>query len=81
MAVDFQCWLSQHLRQPACAGTPLKLHLPQAILCVDVALGEEEVIFVAGIDVRYAPTVAHDLDRALQAGDAHAALGLRQEAP
>ena len=81
MAVDLERGLAEHLGQPTRTGATLKLHLPQAILRVDVALGEEEVVLVLGVDVRHAPPVAQDLDGACEARDLHAALSGRQEAP
>ena len=45
------------------ADAPLKLHLPQAVLGMDIALCHEEVVVGVGVDVRNAPTVAQDLDR------------------
>ncbi len=54
------------------------LHLKQAILGVDVALGEERVALRLGVNVRHAPPVAHDLDRAGQPRQLDFALRTRQ---
>ena len=55
--------LSQHLGEPPRSDPPVHLHLPQPVLGMDVAEGEEGVLLVAGEDVRNAVAVAHHLDR------------------
>ncbi len=48
---------------------PLKLHLPEAILGVDVAEAEQRVALGRREDVRDGVGVAHDLDRSRESLD------------
>jgi hypothetical protein len=57
---------------------PAKVHFPEAVLGVNVALGAEEIIRVRGINLRDAPRIAIDRDLALQAGDLDPAVELRE---
>src|SRR5690606_40990054 len=62
--------LAKVLGQAACADAPPELHLPEAILGVDVALREEEVVRVLRVDVGHAVRVAENFNRGGQAGHA-----------
>ena len=50
---------AQHLGEASRADPPVHLHLPQAVLRVDIAEGEEGVLLVSGEHVRDAVPVAH----------------------
>jgi hypothetical protein len=54
------------------------VHLPEAVLCGDEALGEEEVIERGGADVGDAVGVAPDGDWSGEAGDGDGAVELRK---
>ena len=56
---------AEDFRQPAVSDAPLELHLPEAILRVDVAEAEQPVELVRGEDVRDRVGVAHDVDGAV----------------
>ena len=64
-----------HLGQSAQSQPPVEIHLEEAILRLDVALGEEEVVVVGGVDVGHAPLVANDLHRGVQAIEDGASAG------
>ena len=64
----------------ALAGVAVELHLPPAILRLRVALGEEQVVRRAGVDVRNTIGVAQDFDGSIQPGHADRTAGLRQRA-
>ena len=66
----------ENLRHRARRLPPPHLELEQPVAGRRVALGEEEVRLVLGVDVVDAPAVGDDLHRRLQAGDLQA-LGLR----
>jgi hypothetical protein len=61
------------MRQPA-----IQLHLPQAILRVNVPLRENEIVLILRVKVRHAPFIAQHLDRRLQTGETQDAACLRQ---
>ncbi len=61
--------LAEHLREPARADVPPEVHLPEAVLGVDVALGEEQVVQAGGVDVRDAHAVTVDIHRTVQPGE------------
>ncbi len=71
---------SQQLREPAVAHPAVELHLPETVLGVHVALRKEEVVLVAGIDLRHAPAVPQHLDRRDQSRRRQPAAGLRPRA-
>ncbi len=52
-----------------------EVHLPEAVLRVDVALGEEEVVFGGGVDVGDSVVAAVDVDFAVEASEVKEALG------
>ena len=54
---------AQHLRESPGPDPAVHLHLPQPVLRVDVAEGEEGVVLAPGEDVRDAVPVAHHLHR------------------
>ena len=54
------------------------VHLPEAVLGGDVALGREEVVEVGGLDVRDAVLIAADGDLGREAGKLDRAVDLRQ---
>ncbi len=55
-----------------------EVHLEEPILGVHVALGQEQVLGVVGVDVRYAVLVAQHLDLRLQSGHREIAAQLRE---
>jgi uncharacterized protein (TIGR02757 family) len=69
---------SENLGEPAEPDTPLKFHLPQAVLRVRVAEAEERIGFVRREDVRNGVRVANDFHRRVHAGDRHPPVDLRQ---
>ena len=56
--VDRETLLAGHLGDPALDHAPVEVHLPEPVLPVAVALGEEEVLALVGLDVGNAPAVA-----------------------
>ena len=58
--VAFDLALAEELRQAARADAARDLHLPHALLCVDVALGHEQVVRVVGGDLDDPGEVADD---------------------
>ena len=58
----------EHLGQPAGRDMPPDLHLPHPLAGVDVALGEEEVVWRVGGDVRDPGRVAGDRHRCPEPG-------------
>ena len=59
---------------------PLKFHLPEAILGVDVSEAEERVALGGREDVRDRVRVAHDFDRSRESLDVNGAARPRQRA-
>ena len=57
---------------------PPQLHLPQTVLGLHVALREEQVVGVFGVDVRDAPAIADDLDRVAKPRNHELAVDLAQ---
>ena len=66
------------LGQAPAVVAPPQLHLPQTILGLHVALREEQVVGVPGVDVGYAPAIADDLDRVAKPGNHELAVDLAQ---
>ncbi|MCY1228241.1 hypothetical protein D9M72_405430 [compost metagenome] len=56
----------QDLREPACHDALVHLHLPQPVLCMDVAQRKPGVRLAGGADMGHAMAVAHDRDLAAQ---------------
>jgi hypothetical protein len=54
------------------------VHLPEAVLCGDEALGEDEVVERSGTEVRDAVSIALDGDGGREAGDGEGAVKLRE---
>ena len=71
----------QHLGEAARTDPPVHLHLPQPVLSMDVAEGEEGVLLVPGEHVRDAVPVAHHLHRRDEAGDDALAVDLGERPP
>jgi hypothetical protein len=69
---------AEHLGEPAGAGAPVHLHLPQAVLRVHEAEREVRITLGAGEDVRDAVAVAQDFDRRLEPRNAQRAFDPRQ---
>ena len=69
---------AQDFGEAASGQATVKVHLPEPVLSVDVALGEVKVGNVVGVDVGDAPGVAVDGDRPVQPMQADGAIGLRQ---
>ena len=59
----------EHLRQAALHGPPPEVHLEEPVLRLHVALREKEIVFVARVDVRHAPPIAHDAHAFADAGE------------
>jgi len=57
---------------------PAVVHLPEPVLRLHVALRQEQVARVVGVDLRHAVPVAQHLDLAREAVDRKGAGGLRQ---
>ena len=77
-AVGLQGVLAEDLREPAGRDVAAEVHLEEALLRVDEALGAHQVVVGVGVDLRDAVRVAHDLHRGGQPRDLELALGLRQ---
>ncbi len=60
--VDRQALRAGHLGDPSRDDPPVEVQLPEPVLAVAEALGEEEVLAVGSLDVGHAPTVAADGD-------------------
>ena len=71
----------ENLGKAAFLLAPPHLHLPQAVLAHDVALRKEEIVDVAGVDVRDTPAVADDVNGLAQARDVERAVELRERLP
>ncbi len=61
--------LAQHLREPAGGHVPADVHLPEPVLGVHEALGEEQVVAAGRVDLRDAVGVAHHLHLPVEARD------------
>jgi hypothetical protein len=61
-------------------GAAKEIHLPEAILRHDVALGFREVFYGCGADVRDAPVITFDGDFLAETGEGSAPIDLRQRA-
>ena len=77
-AICFQALAAEQFGQAPLGHAPAQLHLPQAVLGMNHALGKPQIGLAAGVDVRDAPAIAQHFHRGLQAGQAQAALVLRQ---
>ena len=62
-AVGRDLALAEHLRQSTRGDVPAHVHLPEAVLRVHVALGEEQVLDRVGVEVGHAQVVADDRHR------------------
>jgi hypothetical protein len=69
---------AEQFGEVAGAGAAEGVHLPEAVLRGDVALGEEQVVECGGVDGRDALRVAGDGDRRGKPGDVDRAIELRQ---
>ncbi len=67
--VRFDLRVAEHLGEAARADVAPEVHLPEALLGVDVALGQEQVVLVVGVDVSHTHVVPYDLRGCLQTGD------------
>ena len=65
----------------AAPSVPEELHLPPAILRLRVALSKQQVMHVAGVDVRDTPLIAQDFHSVIQPGDCDFPLMLWQWPP
>ena len=70
--------LAEHLAQPARADPAGELHLPEPVLGVNVALGEEEVVPGRRPHVRHAGVVAENLHLSVEAGYRYGAADVRK---
>ena len=66
------------LGQAPAVVAPPQLHLPQTVLGLHVALREEQVVGVFGVDVGDAPAIADDVDRVAKPGNHELAVDLAQ---
>ena len=64
----FELGRAEHFRDRSGRLPPPHFELEQAIARDVIALREEQVGFVPGVDVRDAPAIADDLDRLCQSG-------------
>ena len=67
--VGIQRDVAKQLGQAASPDAPVDLHLPQAVLGMDVTLGAESIAGVVGVDVGNSPLIAEDLNAAFQRGN------------
>ena len=63
LPIAVECGGAKDFREPSLVLHAPHVELPQTILRGDVALREEQVLFILRVDVRHAPFVANDLDR------------------
>ncbi len=75
--IDLEGSGSQDFGELTARGTAEEIHLPQAILRHDVALGFREVLYGCGANVRDAPAIPFDGDFLAEAGQGSAAIDLR----
>ena len=66
------------LGQAPAVVAPPQLHLPQTVLRLHVALREEQVVGVLGVDVGDAPAIADDVDRVAKPRNHELAVDLAQ---
>ena len=59
--------LAEQLGEPAGRHVAAEVHLEEPVLRVRIALREEQVLRIIGIDLGYALVVALDVDRAVDA--------------
>jgi len=71
---------AEDFRQLAGGGATKHVHLPKAILRHHIALGEVEILFVLGADMRNAADITHHSHFVLQAGDLNLAVNLGESA-
>ena len=71
---------SEDFREAALVPAPPHLHLPEPVLRHDVALRAEEIVIVAGVDVRDPPLVADDLHRLPEPGKGELPVKLSERA-
>ena len=72
--VDLHRSRAQDFRELAAHRSAQGLHLPEALLGVDVALGEEQVFQAGGGEVGDGALIAQDAHRPLEAGYVHLAV-------
>ena len=65
-------------RQRALVRPPIHLHLPEPVLRLHESLGEEQIVDIAGVDVRNAPSVTDHLDAVAQSAERDASVDLRE---
>ena len=70
--------LAEHLGEAARGGVPADVHLPEAVLRLDVTLGAEEVLVAVGVEMGNAVAVPADLHRGAETVEFEASLGLRE---
>src|SRR6266568_3443867 len=78
--ISFDGDLAKNFGEPPGADASVEFHLPEPILCMDVALGKKEVIFVLGINMRHAIAVPDDLNWIMQSLQVQIALLFRKRA-
>ena len=66
--IDFDQLRAKYLRKPAGGGMGLDFHLPEAVPCGDIALGEVQVMGVFGEDMGNPSPVIGDMHGVMQAG-------------
>src|SRR5215204_4759315 len=72
--VELQGATPDQLREAPVPGATSQLHLEEAVLGVDVALGEEQVSLAFGEDLGHPEAVPQDLDGAFEARKLHRAV-------
>jgi hypothetical protein len=78
--IDLESSGSQDFGELTACGAAEEIHLPEAILRHNVALGFRQVFYGCGADVRHAPAIPFDGDFLAEAGEGSAASDLRERA-
>ena len=69
---------AEHLGQARRADVPEEVHLPEPVLCLDVTLGEVEIVGVPRVDVGDPVAVSDHLNRLAQPGHSDLSVDLRE---
>ena len=65
--IGLELRLAEHFRQAASSNVTEEIHLPEAVLGVDIPLCEEQIVFAAGVNVRHTGRTSVDIHRGFQA--------------
>jgi len=77
-AVGLKRYRAEEFGEATGAKTAVKVHLPEALLGVDIALCKKEVIFILGINMRDAIGIGNNLDLFMQPANMQYATFLRE---